>query len=86
MVTASVVAHLNTVATSQGDEGFDPPVARIMAHLFQLFIGDGHLVIVLDVILFVKLIEKTTGGELLEEQRAGDFLPARVCFISVGVR
>ena len=59
MVAATVVAHLNTVATSQGDEGIDPPVARIMTHLFQLFVGDSHGLIVLDVILRVKLIEKS---------------------------
>jgi len=58
MVASTVVAHLNTVAISQRDEDFDPPISRVITHLLQLFVGDSHMVIVLDVILHVKLIKE----------------------------
>jgi len=53
-MAAAVIAHFDAVASGQRDKGLNPPVARISAHLHQLFDGYSHGLIVLNKILFVK--------------------------------
>jgi hypothetical protein len=54
MMATSMVADLDSMFGSQGNQGLYPPIARVVPHLLKLLVDRSHMIIVLHVILRVK--------------------------------
>jgi hypothetical protein len=53
MVVSVMVADFNAISGCHGNQGINPPIARVFPHLFELLFRSAHGDMILDMILHV---------------------------------